>query len=306
LCVIDSRAAPGRLQGGLVRVLVTGWFSFEEVIATVGDGLGAEAVAGWLGELGIDHDVAWAPYLERGVHWRDVDPADYTHLLFVTGPVRERPLLRELTGSFAHARRLAVNVSVVEEAGRALFDAVWERDAPGVRRPDLAMEGPVGDAPVVAVAFTPAQAEYGERSEAERVRGAIEEWLAVRGLPWFELAMDLFEKPHPRRAEQVEALVRRADVVVSMRLHGLVLGLKHERPVIACDPIAGGAKVSGQAEALGWPLVLTTEELTPAALDAALERCLSGALAGALQQARARGEAGTAAARDWLTAQLSA
>jgi hypothetical protein len=294
-----------------VRVLVTGWFSFEEVIATVGDGLGAEVVSGWLAELGVEHDVAWAPYLERGVDWRDVDPAGYTHLLFVTGPVRERPLLRELTGTFAHARRLAVNVSVVEEAGRELFDAVWERDAPDVVRPDIALEepaleGPVRDAPVVAVAFTPAQAEYGERSEAERVRGALEEWLAVRGLPWFELSMDLFEKPHPRRAEQVEALVRRADVVVSMRLHGLVLGLKHERPVIACDPIAGGAKVRSQAEALGWPVVLGTEEVTAAALDAALERCLSGALAGALQQAGARGEAGTAAARAWLTDQLSA
>jgi hypothetical protein len=292
-------------------VLVTGWFSFEEVIATVGDGLGAEVVAGWLAEQGIDHDVAWAPYLERGVHWRDVDPAGYTHLLFVTGPVREGPLLRDLTTTFGHARRLAVNVSVVEEAGRALFDAVWERDAPGVVRPDIAVEepvpdGPAGDAPVVAVAFTPAQAEYGERSEAGRVRDAIEEWLAVRGLPWFELSMDLFEKPHPRRAEQVEALVRRADVVVSMRLHGLVLGLKHERPVIACDPISGGAKVSSQAHALGWPLVLGTGELTAAALDEALERCMSGGLSGALQQARARGEAGTAAARAWLTDQLSA
>jgi Polysaccharide pyruvyl transferase len=312
LCVIDWHARGDRCEGGPVRALVTGWFSFEEVIATIGDGLGAEVVSGWLAEQGIDHDVAWAPYLDRGVHWRDVDPAAYTHLLFVTGPVRERPLLRELTGTFASARRLAVNVSVVEEAGREMFDAVWERDAPpsggrpGVVRPDLALEGAGGDAPVVAVAFTPAQAEYGERSQAERVRGAIEEWLAVRGLPWFELAMDLFEKPHPRRAEQVEALVRRADVVVSMRLHGLVLGLKHDRPVIGCDPITGGAKVSGQAEALGWPVVLPPEEVTPAALDAALERCLSGALSGALQQARARGEAGSAAAREWLTAQLTA
>jgi hypothetical protein len=76
--------------------------------------------------------------------------------------------------------------------------------------------------------------------------------------------------------------------------------------VIACDPVSGGAKVSGQAEALGWPLVLDAEEVGATALDAALDRCLSGALAGALQQARARGEAGTAEAHAWLTAQLSA
>src|SRR3712207_8482107 len=54
----------------------------------------------------------------------------------------------------------------------------------------------------------------------------------------------------------------RSDVVVSMRLHALVLGLKHGRPVVACDPIAGGAKVTSQAAALDWPLVVPAEELT--------------------------------------------
>jgi hypothetical protein len=295
----------------VVRVLVAGWFSFDEVIATVGDELGADTVVGWLTGLGIAHDVAWAPYLERGVHWRDVDPAGYTHLVFVSGPLADRPLLRELCTAFAAAQRWAVNVSVVEEDARGLFDRVWERDAPGLARPDLAIEGVAiegvaPEVPVVAVAFTPVQGEYGERSEAGRVRGAIEEWLADRALPWFELDMDLYAKPHPRRPAQVEALVRRADVVVSMRLHALVLGLKHGRPVIACDPIAGGAKVTAQAAALGWPLVLGTEELGPRALDDALGHCLSGALDARVAAAREAGRAGTERARAWLTAQLTA
>ena len=288
-----------------MRVLLAGWFSFDEVIATVGDELGADVVAGWLNDAGVDHDVAWAPYLERGVDWRDVDPADYTHLVFVSGPLADRPLLRELTGAFAGAERWAVNVSVVQESARGLFDRVWERDAAGLARPDLAVEGPVPDVPVVAVAFTPVQGDYGERSQAERVRGAIEEWLADRALPWFELDMDLYEKPHARRPAQVEALVRRADVVVSMRLHALVLGLKHGRPVVACDPIAGGAKVTSQAAALDWPLVVPADEVTPEALDAALERCLSGELAGRVRAAGERGRAGNARARAWFTEQLA-
>ncbi|TFV63686.1 polysaccharide pyruvyl transferase family protein [Geodermatophilus sp. DF01-2] len=288
-----------------MRVLLAGWFSFDEVIATVGDELGADVVAGWLTERRIDHDVAWAPYLARGVDWRDVDPADYTHLVFVSGPLADRPLLRELAEAFAGAQRWAVNVSVVEESARELFDRVWERDAAGLARPDLAVEGPTPEAPVIAVAFTPTQGEYGERSQAERVRGAIEEWLAGRALPWFELDMDLFEKPHPRRPAQVEALVRRADVVVSMRLHALVLGLKHGRPVIACDPIAGGAKVTSQASALDWPLVLPAEELTAEALDAALEQALSGALAERVRVAGERGWAGNARARAWFEEQLA-
>ncbi|SEK21029.1 Polysaccharide pyruvyl transferase [Blastococcus sp. DSM 46786] len=288
----------------VVRVLVAGWFSFDEVIATVGDELGAEAVTGWLTELGVDHDVAWAPYLERGVHWRDVDPADYTHLVFTTGPVGDLPGLRDLTAAFAGAQRWAVNVSVVDEAARAMFDAVWERDAPGVSRPDLAIEGPAADAPVLAVAFAPLQGEYGDRSRADRMRGVIEEWLASRALPWFPIDTDLYDKPHPRRPAQVEALLRRCDVVLSMRLHGLVLGLKHDRPVIACDPIAGGAKVSGQARALDWPLLLEAEDVTAPALDAALSRCLSGELTGAVTRSRGRGAAGTEDARRWFTARL--
>jgi hypothetical protein len=154
------------------------------------------------------------------------------------------------------------------------------------------------------VAFAPAQGEYGERAQADRVRGAIEEWLATRALPWFEVTTDLYEKPHPRRPAQVEALLRRADVVVSMRLHGLVLGLRHGRPVVACDPITGGAKVTGQAGALGWPLVLAAEEVDAAALDDALTRCLAGELDVAVADARERGTAGVTAARAWFRARV--
>ncbi|MGY1653002.1 hypothetical protein [Geodermatophilus sp. SYSU D01119] len=44
-----------------------------------------------------------------------------------------------------------------------------------------------------------------------------------------------------------------------MRLHGRVLGLEAGRPVVACDPIAGGAEVTRQAGALGRPLVVPAE-----------------------------------------------
>jgi hypothetical protein len=288
-----------------MRVLVTGWFSFDEVVATIGDELGADVVTGWLRELGIDHDVAWAPYLGRGPHWRDLDPTGYTHLLFVSGPLMDMPLLRELTAAFGHAQRLAVNVSVVPDDARPLFHQVWERDGAGTTRPDLAIGTRTPDVPVIAVAFAPAQEEYGPRSRAEQVRATIEGWLRARGTAWFELDMDLFDKPYERFPSQVEALVRRADVVVSMRLHALVLGLAHGVPVIACDAIAGGAKVSAQAAALGWPVVLRAGEIDPTTLDAALEHALSGTLTGELAEARRRGAAGNALAREWLAAQLA-
>ncbi|SDX47566.1 Polysaccharide pyruvyl transferase [Modestobacter sp. DSM 44400] len=287
-----------------MRVLVAGWFSFDEFIATVGDELGADVVVGWLRELGIDHDVAWAPYFQRGPNWRNVDPADYTHLVFVSGPLFDLPELRQLSAAFAGAQRWAVNVSVVSDAGRALFDRVWERDAPGMARPDLAGGTTTPDVPVLAVAFAPPQEEYGARSQADRVRGVLEDWLRARAMPWFELDMDLYEKPYDRFPSQVEALVRRADVVVSMRLHALVLGLAHGVPVIACDGVVGGAKVSAQAAALGWPLALTAGEIDAHALDAALEHALSGTLADPIAAAQRRMREGNAEARAWFTRQL--
>jgi hypothetical protein len=287
-----------------MRVLVTGWFSFDEVIATVGDDLGADVVEGWLRDLDVDHTVAWAPFLQRGANWRDLDPADYTHLVFVSGPVSDTPLLRELTDAFAAAQRWAVNVSVVSDAGRALFHQVWERDAPGVARPDLAMATTTPDVPVLAVAFAPPQEEYGDRSRAVEVRAAIEAWLGARAIPWFELTMDSFENPYERFPLQVEALIRRADAVVSMRLHALVLGLAHGKPVIACDAIVGGAKVTAQAGALGWPLVVPGDQVDASTLDAALEHALSGTLADAIAGAQQRGAASNAQAREWLSRQL--
>jgi hypothetical protein len=287
-----------------MRVLVAGWFSFAEFIATVGDELGADVVVGWLRELGIDHDVAWAPYLQRGPNWRDVDPADYTHLVFVSGPLFDLPELRQLSEAFAGAQRWAVNVSVVSDAGRALFDRVWERDAPGLSRPDLAGGTTTPDVPVLAVAFAPPQEEYGPRSQADRVRGVLEDWLRSRAMAWFELDMDLYEKPYDRFPSQVEALVRRADVVVSMRLHGLVLGLAHGVPVIACDGVVGGAKVSAQAAALGWPLTLTAGEIDAHALDAALEHALSGTLDELIASAQQRMREGNAEAEAWFVQQL--
>ena len=287
-----------------MRILVAGWFSFDEVVATVGDELGADVVTGWLAELGVEHDVAWAPYLQRGPNWRDVDPGRYTHLVFVSGPLMDYSLLHELAAVFAGAQRWAVNVSVVDEVGRGLFHQVWERDAPGVARPDLAGGTTTPDVPVLAVAFAPAQEEYGTRSQADRVRGVLEQWLGARALPWFELDMDLYDKPYDRFPAQVEALVRRADVVLSMRLHGLVLGLAHGVPVIACDAVAGGAKVAAQARALDWPLLLTAGEIDPASLDAALEHALSGTLGPAIDGAQRRSRAGNAEARDWFTRQL--
>ncbi|WP_182360009.1 polysaccharide pyruvyl transferase family protein [Tomitella gaofuii] len=56
--------------------------------------------------------------------------------------------------------------------------------------------------------------------------------------------------------EQFFSVLRRMDVLVSTRLHGLVLGLKAGAPVLAVDPVSGTAKMTAQARGLRWPAVI--------------------------------------------------
>jgi Polysaccharide pyruvyl transferase len=283
-----------------VRALVTGWFSFDEVIATIGDELVADEVCRWLAESGFGYDVAWASYLRRGVDWRAVDPDDYSHLIFASGPLSGHPLLRALTDRFAHSRRIALNVSVVDGAGPDLFHDVLQRDG----RPDPAIAAAVSPRPVVGVAYAPEQDEYADRSRARHVRGLIERWLAERMLPSFEIQMDLFDGRHPRIPAQVTSLIRKADVVVSMRLHAMVLAVAAGVPVIACDPIAGGAKVTAQASSLDWPLLLPAESVTAVTLDAALADARADWISTALHRSRRAGLGDQSALRARMLAHL--
>ena len=82
---------------------------------------------------------------------------------------------------------------------------------------------------------------------------------------------------------EVESLIARMDVVLTTRLHGLVLALKNGIPVVAVDPIAGGAKISRQAATVGWPVVFTADALGTEQLHDAFRYCLS---ADARQRAR--------------------
>jgi polysaccharide pyruvyl transferase WcaK-like protein len=78
-----------------------------------------------------------------------------------------------------------------------------------------------------------------------------------------------------RTAAEIETAIARMDVVVTTRLHGTVLALKNGVPVVAVDPIAGGAKIRRQAETIGWPALLTADTLTDETLRAAFEFCLT-------------------------------
>ncbi|MEV4258845.1 polysaccharide pyruvyl transferase family protein, partial [Spirillospora sp. NPDC049652] len=167
----------------MARVLVTGWPSFVDGEATAGDVLAMEAVHGELDAMGLPYDTAWSPVFRPGaLSLDDADPARYTHLVFACGPLHG-PQVEALHGRFAHCRRIAVGVSVLDPADPAVtgFDLVIPRDAPGAEPgPDLAARPVVPDVPVVGVVLAPGQAEYGTRRRHDRVRAELTGWLARR------------------------------------------------------------------------------------------------------------------------------
>ncbi|GAA0445378.1 polysaccharide pyruvyl transferase family protein [Streptomyces sp. NPDC046215] len=270
------------------RVLLTGWFSFLHGEVTAGDMLAAQAVQNTLRRACVAHDTAWSPvFAPHALHLEDADPDRYTHLVFTCGPLHSHPApdgsspLLDLHTRFARCRRIAVGVSVPDPADPAatLFDDLLHRDTAG-RPPtvDLSLHAPPpAGRPLVGVILTHGQDEYGPLRRHTAVTRALTDWLptteAAR-LP-LDTRLDTRDWRLPATPDELHTLLARLDAVVTTRLHGMVLALRAGVPALAVDPVAGGAKVTAQAAALGWPAVLPCDGAHPHHLDRLLRWCLS-------------------------------
>ncbi|MFJ8941974.1 polysaccharide pyruvyl transferase family protein [Streptomyces sp. NPDC102395] len=255
------------------RILLTGWFGFLDGEATAGDVLALNRVQEALRRAGLDHDVAWSPgFRPRGPHLAKIRPEDYSHLVFVCGPLHG-PQIEELHRRFAHCVRIAVGTSVVDPGSPAVtgFHRVLARDAPGTEpTPDLAAGAPALPAcPVVGVILTHGQQEYGARRRHARVADEVTRWLSGLDCARLELEtrLDVRDWRMCATPAQLESVLSRLDLVVTDRLHGMVLALRAGVPALAVDPVEGGAKVTAQARACGWPALVPAERLEASVLD---------------------------------------
>jgi Polysaccharide pyruvyl transferase len=288
-----------------VKTLLAGWFSFEGMGATAGDLLARDLAFEWFREAGRSVDVAHAPPFSGGVDWRSVDPTDYQEVVFVCGPFGNGPPLDGLLERFRGARLIGLDVSLLEPLETwDPFDLLWERDSSRVSRPDISFDAPSRDVPVIGLVLVHAQREY-DRGMHEEVAAAIGRLLQTREMAVVEIDTRLDENSTglstPR---EVEVLIARADVIVTTRLHGLVMALRNSVPALVIDPIAGGAKVRRQAAAVGWPIVFSADEISDAALGGALDRCLSEEMRRKAARCRDRARGRVAALRGELVAAL--
>ncbi|WP_344632241.1 polysaccharide pyruvyl transferase family protein [Streptomyces glaucosporus] len=262
------------------RTLLTGWFTFLHGEVTAGDELALRRVQEVLDRAGVPHDTAWSPgFRPDALSLEEADPERYGHLVFVCGPLHG-PQIAALHERYAHCVRTAVGVSVIDPDDPAVrgFHRVLPRDAPGVRAaPDLAAAAPPLPAtPVAGVVLTRGQGEYGARRRHEEAAERITGWLAGLDCARVELDTRLARDDWRlcRTPAQFQSLLARLDVVVTDRLHGLVLALRAGVPALAVDPVAGGAKVTAQARAYRWPAMVPAERLAPRELDRWWRWCL--------------------------------
>jgi Polysaccharide pyruvyl transferase len=259
-----------------MKVLVAGWFSFEEMGATAGDLLARDVVCDWLDQAGRPYDVAVAPPFTDGIDWRAVDPAEYSDLVFVCGPFGNGWPITEFLPRFANCRLLGVDLSMLQPLDEwNPFDVLLERDSSRAARPDVTFLSAAPKVPVVGLILVHHQSEYpsGLHEEAD---AALERALAARDVAVVRIDTRLdINATGLHTPAQVESAIARMDVVVTTRLHGLVLALKNGVPVVAVDAVAGGAKVGRQAESIGWPHILRAGEFDDRELLDALDACLA-------------------------------
>ncbi|MEH3156981.1 MAG: polysaccharide pyruvyl transferase family protein [Gordonia paraffinivorans] len=300
---------PPQADDAARRVLLCGWASLDDGEATVGDVATLEAMSSAFARADVLHDVAWSsnfsprpghPHAVASVD--HVDPVVYTDVVFVCGPCAGRQITR-LHMRFAHCRRIAVGVSVVDRHSDAVrgFDAVIARDGTDdPPRADLSFAVRGTDVPVVGLCLAPGQAEYGDRRRHDRAHALIVDWLggidcAVEHL---DTRLDTATPARLRTVDHFDSRMARVDLVVTTRLHGLVRALCDGVPAVAVDPVRGGAKVTAQCAAVSWPALLQADDLSAARLTAWYRWCQTLGARRQVRQSAREGAVAAAAAID--------
>lgn len=281
-----SPSPPSPRTAGESLALVAGYFSFPDGFATFGDTESMKVVCRWLEDTDVRYDLAC--HHSNGVNGVDlagVDPGRYDIFIFVCGPWRHTNT--NLLGRFHHCVKIGVNLSIEDESGQG-FDLLYPRDLGGQSFPDLVLATEKDARPKVGICLVHDQAEYGERQRHHHVRGVVE--ALIEGGTIVPVFVDTLHADNPYgipSASSLEAVLSGLDVLVSTRLHGMVFALKMGVPVVAIDAIAGRAKVTKQAKALGWPVVLGGDDLEVDLLADAIRTCLQK---GGRERARAVGQ----------------
>lgn len=258
------------------KFLIASHSSYDNPFTTFGDTAAMKVVIKWMKEIDADFDTACLK--EHGFDGLDitkVNPQNYHTLIFVCGPwgMDMKNLVQR---QFPNIGIIGIDLSVEKNIAHGL-DLLIPRDFDGEHNPDLALISRTDSRPLIGIAMVHNQPEYGDRQQHQLVHEQIERYLESEDVAW--VALDTLWKDNKSGIPDTiafENLICRLDAVITTRMHVLVFSIKQGIPVLAIDAISGGAKVSAQAMALDWPLILESDNVNKKTIKKAVDKCLSG------------------------------
>ena len=261
-----------------MKVLIAGWFSFELMGATAGDLMSKHTVCEWLDKENILYDVALAKPFKGGVKWEQVDPKEYTHVIFLCGPFGNGWPIIDFLKNFSKSKLIGINLSMLQNLDEwNPFDLLLERDSSRTSNPDLVFLSKTNNVPVVGLVLVEPQKEYKNKArhkEANEIIYKLLERYHCAVIP-IDTRLDVPNKGGLNSPQEIESTISKMDVIVTTRLHGMVMGLKNGIPVLALDAIEGGAKITKQAKTIGWPNVFIINQFDNDDLEEGYQYCLT-------------------------------
>jgi hypothetical protein len=247
------------------KALIMGAFSDIGKNSTFGDIQAMEVLCSWLNEIQVEFDVL--DKVSSNKKNISIDPYKYDILIYVCGPFGKNTYCK----NFSHCLKIGIDVSIEKDESNYIdsqkcLDVIIPRDSITVKNPEFAFKASSPDVAVVGLALVHSQGDK-ERSRHQQIEDVVKKYFKNNG--YASIKLDTLITTPIRKNQtnissisQFEALVRRCDFIISSRLHGLVYGLKNNIPVIAIDPIFGGGKLTKQAQAINWPIIINGDEVS--------------------------------------------
>ncbi len=128
------------------------------------------------------------------------------------------------------------------------FDPLFERDSDQSTRPDLTFLAETPSVPVVGRCLVKNQTSYEGRQRHGEAAALFDRLISESNFAAVDIDTRWYrEKNSLKTPAHVFSLMKRLDLLLTNRLHGMVYALKASLPVVAIDAIEGGAKVVAQA-----------------------------------------------------------
>lgn len=248
------------------RLILCGYFSLKYRTCTVGDLMVLHSLEKWLDSLGYSYDVVADPMLKckNTIREEAIDIKKYYAMIFVCGPLFDIDSLYEYIRKYDGLKRIAVNVSVINEEAKILnlFEYIFPRDSLNYVSLDMALEEiTVTRTSVVGLIYVGSQIEYPNQMHS-KVEQIVDTVLSELGYAKIKIDTKIPYNDYGLNSlTEIISVISKTDIVITTRLHGSILAFKAHIPFVAIDPVPKGGKVYKQVNEIGWPYVLNMENL---------------------------------------------